>query len=90
MLSNSLQNILQLLIEKRPDHEHTFKVGTKILSTIVASCQKRDHMHAAYPLFIKWFEFCMKFEQKLLTQNNIIYYAITFSKNLITEVIDFL
>lgn len=61
-------------------------MGTKVLNVIVSSLQKREHIKDSYEIFAKWFNFCIAFEQKLLSRNNIIYYAMMYTKNLITEV----
>ena len=39
-----------------------------------------------YKIFNKWFDFCLGFEQNLVTKNSIIYYAIMHTKGLLNEV----
>ena len=55
--------------------------------------KKNTHTHKTHvcffiflKIFVKWFEFCFEFEQILLTKNNVIYYAVMFTKNLLNEV----
>jgi hypothetical protein len=36
------------LIEKKPTQDHTFKVGAKVLNTIVSNLKKKDHVNRSY------------------------------------------
>ncbi len=36
------------LIEKKPTQDHTFKVGAKVLNTIVSNLKKKDNVNSAY------------------------------------------
>lgn len=61
--------------------EDAFRIGIKILYKLI---DRKTSFHLK--LFCLWFKYCIETDQKLLSKNNIVQYALVYVKNLILKV----